>query len=110
MKEFLENALEFYSSAEDNLVKKRFNVSLSDFFKSIVIFCDYLIYLEIKRIPKNHNDRFNLLQRIFPEIYSNVSELFKLYTKSYNLKIKLNDVLEVKSYAEELKRICEDKK
>ena len=110
MEELYENANEFFESGKDNLDKKRYNASSSDFFKSIVVFCDYLLYSEIRRIPKNHNDRFNLLKINLPEIYSRVSELFKSYTKSYNLKMKLNEVLEIKKYAEEIKQICKNKK
>jgi ribosomal protein S18 len=105
MKELLENAEEFRESGNENLNKKRFNVAASDFFKSIVIFCDYLIYREIKRLPKNHNDRFNLLSIYFPEIYKNVNLLFKVYIKSYNLKMNFKEVVLLKKYSDELKRI-----
>ena len=68
MKELLENISEFLASGEDNLKKERFNAAISDFFKAIVVACDYLIYREIKALPKNHSDRFNLLQKYFPEL------------------------------------------
>lgn len=110
MKELLENANEFLESGKENLNKKRYNASLTDFFKAIVIFCDFLIYEQIRVLPKNHGQRFSLLKKHFPEIYSKISELFKLYTLSYNFKSKLNDVLEVKKYAYELKGFCENKK
>jgi len=99
----LDNAREFLNSAKDNFVKKRYNVSASDYFKSIVIFCDYLIYGEIKRLPKNHNDRFNLLKSYFNKIYEKVSFLFGIYIKSYNLKTKREDVLKLEKCANEIK-------
>jgi len=105
MEELLENAQEFLESAIEDLNKNRLNVSASDYFKAIVIFCDYLIYKEIKRFPKNHNDRFNLLNIYFKEIYKDVSYLFEIYIKSYNLKIKKEDVLKLEKYANELKKI-----
>ena len=108
MKELLDNAKEFLESGEDNLVKKRHNVSASDFFKSIVICCDYLIYKEIRRLPKNHNDRFNLLKIYFKEIYSKVNHLFKIYIKSYNLKTRLREVLELKNYANEINKFIKN--
>lgn len=103
MEELLENAREFLESGEDNLVKGRFNVAVSDFFKAIAIFSDYLIYREMKIMPKNHNDRFSLLKKYFEEVYERVSELFKIYTESYNLRLGLGDVNKVRSYANELK-------
>ena len=110
MKELLRNAREFMESGEDNLIKKRFNASASDFFKSIVILCDYLIYQEIKRLPKNHNDRFSLLKLYFEDIYSKVNLLFEIYIKSYNLRTNLKEVLALKNYSNELQRIVQNKK
>ena len=110
MDELLKNANEFLESGEDNLKKNRFNASVSDFFKAIVIFCDYLIYREMKIMPKNHNDRFSLLDKYFHEIYTNVSELFKTYIKSYNLRLDKDDVIKVKNYANGLKDFVINKK
>ena len=105
MKELLENIKEFLDSGEDNLKKGRFNAANSDFFKAIVVECDYLLYQKMKVLPKNHSDRFSLLSRYFPDIYRKVSELFNIYTKSYNLKIKKEEALKVKEYAYGLKNI-----
>jgi len=110
MKELLENADEFLIAGVENFAKSRYNVAASDFFKSIVIFCDYLIYYQIKRLPKNHNDRFNLLNIYFKDIYETVSNLFKVYVDSYNLKMKKGDVIKLQHYANELKRIVNNQK
>lgn len=110
MKELLEYAEEFLNSGEDNLKKKRFNAAVSDFFKAIVILCDYLIYNEIKSLPKNHNERFYLLKRYFEKIYKEVSELFELYTKSYNLKMGEKEAIKLKEYSNGLKDIIINKK
>ncbi|MDP1729333.1 MAG: hypothetical protein Q8L27_03975 [archaeon] len=110
MKELLDNAKEFIESGEDNLKKKRFNASVADFFKAIAVMCDYLIYRDIKILSKNHNDRFNLLQKYFPKIYSEVSVLFKSYTDSYNLRMKIEDAIKLKEYAYELRDIIFSKK
>lgn len=110
MKILIRNAREFLDSGEDNLKKKRFNAAVSDFFKSIVIFSDYLIYEKIRILPKNHNDRFRLLKNYFTEIYKKISELFDAYIKSYNLSSTKSDAQKLKEYANELKRIIKDKK
>ena len=110
MKELLENINEFLASGEDNLKKKRFNAAITDFFKSIIISCDYLIYTEIKLIPKNHNQRFSLLSKYFQEIYTRVSELFVVYTKSYNLRLDFDEAIKFKEYSNELKNIIRSKK
>jgi uncharacterized protein (UPF0332 family) len=109
MEHLLNNAREFLESGRDNLEKERFNASTSDFFKAIVVFCDYLIYCEIKRVPKNHKDRFNLLEVYFNEIYQVVAKLFKPYTDSYNLKSTKEDSLRFKKYAEEIEEFVRNK-
>jgi uncharacterized protein (UPF0332 family) len=110
MKEILENAEEFLASGEDNLKKNRWNAAVSDFFKAISNFCDYLIYKEIKIITKNHNERFNLLKKYFGQIYQNMSRLFKIYRDSYNLRLKKEDAQAVRNYAHEIKDIVAGKK
>ncbi len=109
MKEILENALEFLESAEDNIKMKRWNAAVSDFFKAISAFCDYLIYKEIKLLPKNHNERFNLLRKYFNNIYQKIIELFKKYRESYNLRLKKEDALILKAYAYELRDFIKNK-
>lgn len=108
MEQLLENAREFLESGKENLEKNRLNVSASDDFKSIVIFCDYLIYREIKRLPKNHKDRFSLIEIYFKEIHERVSYFFEVYVRPYNLKVKKEDVLNLEKYANELKEIIRD--
>ena len=110
MEEFLENIKEFLESGEENLKKRRFNVAVSDFFKAIVILCDYLIYKEIKIMPKNHNQRFFFLKTYFKDIYRKVSDLFKIYTKSYNLRLKIKETIKIKDYCYELKKFVINKK
>lgn len=110
MDHLLDNAGEFFESGEDNLLKGRYNASTSDFFKSIVVLCDFLIYSQIKRLPKNHSDRFNLLENYFGEIYGVVSKLFKPYTDSYNLKSTKEEAIKFKEYAKKLEEFVRDKK
>ena len=110
MEELLENVKEFLDSGEENLKKKRYNASVSDFFKAIVILSDYLIYREIKRLPKNHNERFSLLKTYFQEVYNKVSELFEIYTRSYNLRLAEKDALNLRGYANELRNYILNKK
>ncbi len=110
MEELLKNAEDFFQSAEDNLKKGRFNPAVADFFKAIVILCDYIIYRDTKILPKNHNQRFSLLRDYFKDIYKNVSELFELYTKSYNFRLKAGDVIKIKNYYDELKKFIFNKK
>lgn len=109
MEELLENVKEFLESGKENLSKERFNVAVSDFFKAIVILCDYLIYKEIKLMPKNHTERFNLLKKYFSNIYVKSSELFKTYVNSYNLRLGKEEAKKLENYANELKNFINKK-
>ncbi|MEK6850664.1 MAG: hypothetical protein AABX85_03765 [Nanoarchaeota archaeon] len=104
MKELIENALEFFESGQDNVKKKRWNAAVSDFFKAISNFCDYLIYEEIKILPKNHNERFNILKKYFKEVYEKILKLFEIYRNSYNLRLTREDAIAIEEYAKELKK------
>ncbi len=103
MDDLLKNVDEFLESGDESLKKQRFNSSVSDFFKAIVILCYYLLYKEMKLQPKNHNERFSLLKKYFSDIYREVSHLFITYTKSYTLRLKKEDAEALKAYAYELK-------
>ena len=108
METILENVQEFLDSGKENYTKKRYNVCVSDYFKAIVIQCDYLIYREIRKYPKNHRERFQLLEQYFLEIYSKVSELFSTYTDSYNNRLGEKDAKKIMEYANELRRIVKN--
>ena len=108
--DLLKNVQEFLDSGEDNLKKKRFNASVADYFKAIVILCDALIYREMRTLPKNHNDRFRLLDLYFKGIYDEISSLFKIYIDSYNLRLSFEDSNKLKNYANELKNLIDKKR
>ena len=103
MIELKQNADEFYDSAEDNCKKKRWNVAVSDYFKALATYCDYVLYQQIKRIPKNHTDRFELLKVQFPKQYQILHGLFELYRKSYNLRLTEKDAKKVKEATDEIR-------
>jgi len=110
MDELLKNIKEFFESGEENLKKARFNASVSDFFKAIVILCDYKIYTDMKIMPKNHSERFSILEKYFQSVYLEVSNLFQIYTKSYNLRMNKEDAIKLRNYAYGLKDSFASKK
>ncbi len=99
------NYLEFLESGNDELIKQRYNSAVNSFFKAVAVLCDLNIYIKIRILPKNHSDRFNLLRQNFPQVYQIVSDLFKRYTDSYNLRMDKEDVIYLKQNAEKLKKI-----
>ena len=54
------------------------------FSKALFALSDLIIYQKLKKLPKNHNERFRILEEYFPELYKITDELFKDYTDAYS--------------------------
>lgn len=101
------NFKEFVESRDEELNKNRFNAAVSSYFKAIAVLCDLKIYEVRGLLPKNHQERFLFLKMHFEEIENIVSELFKKYTESYNLRMDEKDALELKENVEKIKELFE---
>jgi len=88
---------EFLESAKDDEEKGRIKSAITMYFKTLVESCDLLIYNQILKVPINHTDRFELLEKFFPDIYNKVSPLFKIYRKTYSQKVEKEDLEKVKN-------------
>jgi HEPN domain-containing protein len=103
------NIKEFLESAEEDFNKKRYNSSIASYFKALSTLCDLKIYEVRRTLPKNHNERFLFLKMSFPEVYKILSSLFNTYTKTYNLRLGLKEVLLFKQNVTKIKEIFERK-
>lgn len=101
---------EFFESGEDNLLKKRFNAATDSYFKAIVTLCDHNLEENQGVMPKNHNDRFELLKINYPNAYTIVSELFSRYRKTYNQKADEEDAKITKEKLKEIIRYFKSEK
>ena len=88
---------EFLESAKDDEAKQRTRSAITMYFKVIVETCDLMIYNQILKIPFSHKNRFELLERFFPDISKEVSYLFKIYRKTYSQKVEKEDLEKVKN-------------
>lgn len=84
MEDLIKTFIEEYSGAIDEFEKGRFRNATILFSKSLFALCDILIFLKLKKLPKNHTERFRLLEEYFPESYPNIDEVFSHYTNTYN--------------------------
>lgn len=91
MNPILLNSKEFYESGKDNLIKKRYNAATDSFFKALVTVCDLAIQRKVNLLPKNHQERFELLKLNYPETHNLVSSLFSRYRKTYNMRADEDD-------------------
>lgn len=76
-------AVEYFSSAEDEFGKKRFNSAVVLYFKSLVAFSDLFVLQKEGFSPSSHNSRFRITQKKFPEIYNLLDKDFPFYQDSY---------------------------
>ena len=101
---------EFSKSAEEEDSKGRLRSSAVLYFKAIADLCDIIIYLRLRKIPDNHEERFRLLERCAPNVYNLLHSTFQIYTKTYRKNLskeehgRLKDVFKrVKEIAEQIK-------
>ena len=87
---------EYLESAKDDEQKGRINAAVIMYFKALVELCDFIIYSQILKLPSNHTERFEMLMRFFPNIYKEVSPLFKIYRKTYSQKTVKEELEKVK--------------
>ncbi|MBI5073229.1 hypothetical protein HZA99_05420 [Candidatus Woesearchaeota archaeon] len=88
---------EFLEAAKDDEQKKRINAATTMYFKALVEVCDYLLYNKILKLPENHTERYQMLEKFFPELYKITSPLFRIYRKTYSQVIEEGDLGEIKN-------------
>jgi uncharacterized protein (UPF0332 family) len=104
------NFQEYLEVAEYSFNNKKFNSAVTLYYKALVELCDLELIRKINRIGANHTERFKLLEKNSPELYSISSKMFKFYRDSYNKQISETIAGLVKEKVENAKRIVIDKK
>jgi len=52
--------------------------------KSLFALCDLIIFNRLRKLPKNHGERFRILEEYFPDIYLIADNIFDRYTDAYS--------------------------
>lgn len=76
--------IEEYTSARMLKDMDRMKSSVVLLSKSLFAICDLLIVSKYGRLPKNHSERFRILQLKEPEIYAQVDLVWSRYTDTYS--------------------------
>ena len=87
VEELINTFLEEYQGAKDELSKERHKNAAILFSKALFAVCDILIQNKLNKLPKNHSERFRILEGYFKEIYEIVDDIFDKYTDSYSKPI-----------------------
>lgn len=105
--ELAQTFLEEYSGAKDELGKGRYKNSAILFSKAIFAACDILILNKLGKLPKNHTERFRILEQYFKDVYSIVDEIFDKYTDSYSKPILKETCEAIKDGIKKIGKISE---
>lgn len=99
MDELLENARSFWRSAEIIYSTKDYTSAIVLYFKCLFALLDWVILKNKKKAPKDHTERFRILQLDFPELYTSLDRIFGIYRDAYSVRIEKDKCDEVKKYA-----------
>ena len=83
----IENIKEYYKNAVEIEEKRNYNSAVTLYFKTLAILSDLLILRGEKRIPRNHSERFRILESKYPEVYKIIDRNFSFYQNSYRIKL-----------------------
>ncbi|MBR9689745.1 MAG: hypothetical protein GOV01_02540 [Candidatus Altiarchaeota archaeon] len=95
-----DNFKEFYSSAVTSFEGGHFTTSYILFFKALVSLADLSIFHKRGIIPRNHKQRFEILNYIDLGLKNDISRFFKEYTKTYSSKMVEEECREIKQVVE----------
>jgi HEPN domain-containing protein len=80
------NAQEYLEDADYLYNKGHYNSALNLYFKALVAICDYIILRDTGKLPRNHSERFRILEERYPNIYDIVDFHFNNYRKTYLMR------------------------
>ena len=72
------------------------------YFKAVFSILDYIILKSKGRTPKDHTERFRILQSSFPDLYEFIDRYFKVYRDTYSLTIDKETCDKVKDDIEKI--------
>jgi len=82
-----QNINEFLEEAERTSKSGSFNTAATIYFKALAVIADLFILRQKGFIPKNHAERFRILEESYMEIYILLNRDFPIYQQSYRIKL-----------------------
>ena len=75
------------------------------YFKALFAALDMIILKKLGITPKDHTERFRMLEKNMPEIYVLLDKYFRIYRDTYSVSIDKNTCTKIK---DEVKRIIKE--
>jgi len=85
--ELLKNIKNFWNSAELVYTSKDYTSATLLYFKCWFVILDYIIYQSKKITPKDHSERFQILEKEFKDKYIKLDQNYNTYRQTYSLSI-----------------------
>jgi len=84
LKELQNTFLEELGGALDQFSKKNYKNAVILLSKALFALSDIIIFSRLNKLPKNHSERFRILEGHFNDVYVIVDEIWSSYTDSYS--------------------------
>ena len=105
--ELLKNIKTILGSAELVYVNKDYTSATILYFKAVFSILDYILLKFEGKTPKDHTERFRMLQDKYPELYGFLDKYFSIYRSTYSISID-KDICD--KLRENVKKIIEEYK
>ena len=98
--DLLENIKSFMKSAKLVYLSVDYTSAAVIYFKALFSVLDLLILNEKGFVPKDHSERFRVLEETHEDYYNWLDKNFEIYRNSYTIKIGKEDCDVVKEFVE----------
>ncbi|MBU3896448.1 MAG: hypothetical protein KJ697_00750 [Nanoarchaeota archaeon] len=100
--ELLNNVKRIHKSAEMVYSSEDYTSACILYFKALFIVLDYIILISGKELPKDHTQRFRILEKSFPAMYGVLDKIYPIYKNSYSTSISKKNCDEARAYVNRL--------
>ena len=84
----VDNVRNFAQSADLVYSKKDYTSATILYFKALFCALDYIILQKLGKSPKDHSERFRILESDFPELYEMLDKVYAVYRDTYTARIE----------------------
>lgn len=101
MEELIKNIKQILKSADLVYDNQDYTSATMLYFKAFFITLDYIILKKQGKTPKDHTERFRILEADFPELYELLDRNFPTYRQTYSTTIPKDKCEEIKKDVKE---------
>lgn len=98
--ELIKNIKIILKSADLVYLNKDYTSATILYFKALFLVLDFIILKFKGKTPKDHTERFRILQKDYPNLYESLDKYFKIYRDTYSISIDKETCEVIKDYVE----------